>query len=248
MVEQERAPTGICGLDELLEGGFPRQRTVLVAGACGTGKTTFGMQFAYNGAVEYKEPGVFVSSDELPERIRTDMARFGWNLGELEKNNLLALIDGTSSRAGTASGEEHALLPDSLDFEKTLLDILGVCRRIGAKRLVIDSVTAMGLHVEDEAQVRRDILKLAFVLARSGLTTILTSEIPEQGIDVTQFSHFNVEEYVVDGLVTLGFYTTPGSPPLRTLSIRKMRGTRHSMERHLMEIADKGIVVRQAIK
>ena len=94
-----RVATGIPGLDALVEGGFPRARSILVSGSCGTGKSIFGMQYLYHGLVDYEEPGVFVTFDEMPSKIREDMLKFGWNLKELEKNDLLAILDATSAKA-----------------------------------------------------------------------------------------------------------------------------------------------------
>ncbi len=73
----QRVPTGVNGLDELMEGGFPAGRSILVSGACGTGKTIFGVQYLYQGAAKYSEPGVYVTLDERPDLIRQDMLRFG---------------------------------------------------------------------------------------------------------------------------------------------------------------------------
>jgi len=76
----KRINTGINGLDELIEGGFPVKRSVLLSGACGTGKSIFSMQFIYEGALTYSEPGVFVTLDERPDLLRQDMLRFGWDI------------------------------------------------------------------------------------------------------------------------------------------------------------------------
>ncbi|MFH1200525.1 MAG: ATPase domain-containing protein, partial [Candidatus Micrarchaeota archaeon] len=237
----------IYGLDELLGGGFLKQRSVLVSGACGTGKTIFSLQFLYKGIVEAEEPGVFVTFDEMPEKIRQDMLQFKMNLKELEDNDLLTIIDATSARAGVPSEEEHAILPGQLDLDKVLIEVLGAARNIGAKRLVIDSIPAMAVQLETEGAVRKAILKLAYIFSRSGLTTVMTSEIPEQTLGSgtsMQFSKYDVEEYIADGVILLNFLGI-GSGATRTLYIRKMRGTAHSMEIHPMEITEKGIVVRK---
>jgi KaiC/GvpD/RAD55 family RecA-like ATPase len=243
----ERAKTGIYGLDELVEGGIPRKRTVLISGACGTGKSIFSMQFIYKGAVEYDEPGVFVTFDEMPDKLRQDMSNFGWNVKEAEENELLALVDASSARAGAPSEEEHAMLPGQLDFDKMIIDILSTCRKIGAKRLVIDSIPAMAFQLEKESEIRRAVLKLSYVISRSGLTTLLTSEVPEQSLGAgqpMQFSKYGVEEYIADGVMLLSFLGV-GSQATRTIYVRKMRGTKHSMEIHPMEITDKGVVVKK---
>jgi len=241
----ERVPTGIPGLDELLEGGFPRKRLVLVSGATGTGKSIFGMQYVYKGLVEHEEPGVFVSFDEMPEKLREDMLRFGWNLKDLEKNDLLAVVDATSARAGAPSEEEHAIMPGQLDLDRVLLEIISTARRIDAKRLVIDSLASMGLRLDGDTEARRAVLKMSYVLARSGLTTILTTEVPEQAPGTgMHFSKYGVEEYIADGVLLLNFVGM-GPQPIRTMQIRKMRGTNHSLEIHQFEITEKGILLEK---
>ncbi|MBU1197594.1 ATPase [Candidatus Micrarchaeota archaeon] len=243
----EKTTSGIYGLDPLLGGGLPTRRTILVSGACGTGKSIFSMQFLYRGVLETEEPGVFVSFDEMPDKIRADMLNFKWNLKELEDNELLAIVDATSARAGVPSEEEHAILPGQLELDKLLVDILGVARSIGAKRLVIDSIPAMAAQLDTEAAIRKAILKISYILSRSGLTSIITSEIPEQTLGSgtsMQFSKYSVEEYVADGVILLNFLGV-GSGATRTLYIRKMRGSAHSMEIHPMEISDKGITVKK---
>jgi len=247
LIYLERVSSGITGLDELIQGGFPRKRSILVSGACGTGKSIFSMQFLYKGILDYGEPGVFVTFDEMPEKLRQDMLNFGWDLTELEKNELFAIVDATSARVGTPSEEENALLPGQLDMDRLLVEILQVCRRIGAKRLVIDSIPAMAFQLEKESEIRKAILKLVYVVAKTGMTSILTSEISEQGFGTgapMRFSKYQVEEYVADGVIVMGFLGS-GSQSTRTLYIRKMRGTKHSLEIHPIEITDQGMVVKR---
>lgn len=241
-----RVPTGVYGLDELVEGGFPQGRTILVSGACGTGKSIFSMQFLYRGAVERQEPGVFVTFDESPENIRSDMLRFGWNLEELERHNLLAIVDGASARAGAPSAEEHSLNPSELDVNRVLTEILTVARRIGAKRLVLDSIAALAFYLPSHHELRKSVLRICQTLSRTGLTSVVTTELYEQPVKEGElhFSKYGVEEYVVDGVVLLNIAGT-GAQAERTLYVRKMRGTKHSLETHPFEITEKGIVVRK---
>lgn len=242
----ERIKTGIFGLDELIEGGFPKGRTILLSGSCGCGKSIFSIQYLYFGAVEYNEPGVYVTFDEVPEKIREDMLNFGWDLRSLEKQKKLAIVDVSSARASTTSEEEHAMLPGELDFDKVLIDTLRICRELGAKRLVFDSIPAMAYQFEKESDIRKTLLKMAYVISRAGITTIIVSEIPDQsfGGGTLQFSKFGVEEYISDGVIVLGFLGV-GEHATRTLYVRKMRGTKHNMEIHPMEITSKGIVIKR---
>ncbi|MHA2602834.1 MAG: ATPase domain-containing protein, partial [Candidatus Thorarchaeota archaeon SMTZ1-83] len=88
----ERVKTGIPGLDELIEGGFPRGDTILIAGRAGTGKSIMANQFLYKGATEYDEPGVLVTLEESPLLIKRNMMRFGMDLDALVKEKKLAIV------------------------------------------------------------------------------------------------------------------------------------------------------------
>jgi len=241
-----RVPTGIVGLDDLLEGGFPRKRMVLLSGATGTCKSIFGMQFIVKGVSKYDEPGVFVSFDEQPEKLREDMLRFGWDLKELEDGNKLALIDASSARAGAPSEEENSIMPGQLDLDKILLEIIGTARRIKAKRLVLDSLASMGLQMDGDQDARRAVLKTSYLLARSGLTTLLITEVPSftGSIGQVPMSKYGVEEYVSDGVVVLGKISLAGDT-IRNLTIHKMRGTKHEINPVMLELGKTGLSVKK---
>ena len=117
MYKIERVPTGITGLDIHIEGGFPKNRTILVSGGTGTGKTIFAFQYLINGAMLYNEPGVALVLDENPRKLREDMLRFGWDLKKLENQGLIAIVDATAARIGTTSEERFAIHPFDLDLE-----------------------------------------------------------------------------------------------------------------------------------
>jgi len=236
----KRVKTGIAGLDDLLEGGFPEKRSILVSGACGTGKTIFSMQYIYNGAVKYNEPGIYVTLDERPELIREDVTRFGWDLRKLEEKKLVSIIDGSVARIGMPSEEEFSLPMTGFDLDKLLLEIMRVTKRIGAKRAVIDSIPALGFNFENENETRKAILKLSYMLMRIGVTSIMTSEIQE---GAAKFGRYDVEEYVVDGVIVLHYSGIGGGGTNRTIHIRKMRSTKHSEDLHPLTITKTGMKV-----
>lgn len=240
-----RVPTGIFGLDNLIEGGFPQGRTILVSGSCGTGKSIFAMQYLYKGA-EMGEPGVFVTLDEQPEHLREDMARFGWDLAKMEAQNKLAIVDASAAKIGFPSEEKFALPQIGLDVDRLLLKIMQVVDQIGAKRVVIDSIAGLGLHLDGETEIRKTILKINYMLARSKVTTIITSEVPEQtfGAGPMLFSKYGVEEYTADGVIVL-HYLGVGTESNRSMFIRKMRSTKHAEDILPMEISPKGIIAKR---
>lgn len=85
----QRVPTGIEGLDRMLGGGFVEKRANMVEGAPGTGKTTLGLQFLLHGALQFGQPGLYISFEEFPAQLYADAARIGWDLKALESTGLL---------------------------------------------------------------------------------------------------------------------------------------------------------------
>lgn len=242
----ERVPTGIAGLDNMLEGGFPLGRTVLLAGGCGTGKTIFAMQYIYKGAAEQNEPGVFVTMDERPDMIRQDMLNFGWDIKKLEAKGKMALVDASAAKIGYPSEEKYSLPQAGIDVDRLILRVMQIADQIGARRIVIDSVAGLGLHIEHEADIRKAILKINYMLTKANATTILTSEVPEQsfGAGPMHFSKYGVEEYTADGVIVM-HYLGIGTESNRSIFIRKMRGTKHAEDILPMEITAKGIIVKK---
>ena len=241
----ERIKTGIYGLDEVIEGGFPGGRTILVTGAAGTGKTIMGMQYAYRGSMEFNEPAVFVTLDERPEMLRQDMLRFGFDISAAEKKGVFALIDASAAKAGYQSEEKYTMPSMGVDVDRLLLKVMQVINQIGAKRVVIDSLAGLGFHLDNQNEIRRAILKINYMLMKNGVTTIITSEV-DDGASVTgSFSKFGVEEYVADGVIVLHYLGSSGMGSNRTLFIRKMRGTRHTEDILPIEFTSKGFVIRK---
>ena len=103
----ERASSGLPGLDDLIEGGFPANRVILVRGQAGTGKTTLGLQFLMEG-VERREPGVLVSVDQKPQHVIEEAAQFGWDLAGASARGMLSVLD--ASRYFSASSTHASLV------------------------------------------------------------------------------------------------------------------------------------------
>jgi len=134
-----KAGTGVPGLDAVLDGGFPAGRAVLLCGRAGTGKTTFGLQFVREG-LQVGEPGIFVTVDEKPHHLIADAASIGFDFTRpIERSELLVLDASpyfTATRTGTWTGR-------GIDPRHIAGDLVQQVRKIGARRLVIDSVTSL---------------------------------------------------------------------------------------------------------
>lgn len=235
-----RVPTGIPGLDNLIQGGFPTGSTVLVSGGAGTGKTIFALQYVYSGAALYNEPGVFITFEESPKNILWNLQNFGWDYAHLNKERLMKIY-----RVSVESPEKFAD-----NWEEQVENIITIVKEMGAQRAVLDSVTALGtllaervtdkkgteLWVGNAVAVRTMIKELSDRLKELDVTSVFTSGTKESS--KTEFSTFGVEEFLVDGVLRLYFI-----PPRRAVFVRKMRGTHHSHRIHPMTITEKGLEI-----
>lgn len=226
MILLDRVPTGIEGLDKLIQGGIPKGATVLLSGGAGTLKTILSTQFLYNGALQYKEPGVFVSVEEGVKNISWNIESFEWDLNALQKNNLLKIY--------RLKLDPEKDMKSQINAE--LKVIASLVKKIGAKRLVVDSTTALGIWIREPGELRYLLYKFASALKEMDVTTVLTAETKGGKQD---FSAFGIEEFVSDAVIALYF-----SPPNRSVFVRKMRGTDHSKKVHPIEVKEKGLEVK----
>ena len=208
----ERVPTGIKGLDELIESGFEKGSSVLIVGSAGTGKTLFGLQFLHEGAVTYNEPGIFISFEEERESLYKHSSSFEWNFEELEKKKLFKVLQYKPHQVEKLMQAGGGPIKDAI-------------REMGAKRLVIDSITSYGLLFKDEYQKRENILDFFEMLHKWGCTSIIISELPPKVAEVKEGS----VGFLTDAIISL-YYSKEENRGVRVHSceILKMRGTRHT--------------------
>lgn len=233
----ERVKTGIPGLDELIEGGFPRGDTILVAGKAGTGKSILGTQFIYRGATEYGEPGVLVTLEEPPQLIKRNMLRFNMDLGALEKKGKISIVDLSPSKEVTpVTMSEYP----SFDLSGLEAIIMNNIKKVKAKRVVIDTLSIMAYKFRSRDILREEFFKLTANITRTGCTLLLTSEIPahHQGLGV-----FDIEAFLASGVIVLYNEKISDTSRSRSIEVLKLRGSKHSSRIHSMRITDEGIRV-----
>ncbi|MEM3463166.1 MAG: ATPase domain-containing protein, partial [Candidatus Bathyarchaeia archaeon] len=174
----ERLETGIRGLDELLGGGFPRGKTILVVGSPGSGKTTFAVQYLYRGAL-LDEGGLYVSMDEPPENVKSDLSSFGWDLDGMEKSGRLIFVDATPlKRSGEAEElEEEGYKVQEMTFQGLIRTIRKIVDEEGISRIAIDPITPLMLRYETPLERRRALLTFFENLSRTKCTSIVTTEL-----------------------------------------------------------------------
>jgi len=220
-----RVPSGIEGLDELIEGGFEKGSSILIVGSAGTGKTLFGLQFLYNGAVKHNEPGIFISFEEEKESLFRHSVDFGFDFETLEEKNLFRVLEYKPHQVEKLMKEGGGPIRDAI-------------REMGARRLVIDSITSYGLLFKDEYTRRENILGFFELLRKWGCTSVIISELPPKVAEVKEGS----VGFLTDAIISL-YYAKEEEKGIRVHSceILKMRGTRHTNKLLAMGFESTGV-------
>ncbi len=219
-----RIKTGIKGLDDMMEGGIPQGHSVAIIGSFGTGKTTFAMQFLWEG-LRNGEKGIFLSLEEDENSIIETAKSFGWDF-EKYANDSLLIIKLEPEDAGSSVKRLEGEIPE-------------VIREFKASRIAIDSVSLISMLFSSEEERRTNLFALSKSIKDSGATAIFTAEVDPKNPKV---SRDGLIEYVVDGVILL----TPVEMEDRimlTLRILKMRRTKHSREVKPYEITSGGLEV-----
>jgi len=222
-------PTGIGGLDEITEGGLPRGRPTLIAGASGTGKTLLAMQFLVNRASKYGEPGVFVTFEESAPEMITNFASFGWDLDKLIEQRKLAIECVSVSDVPITETGAYSL--DGL-----LIRLDNAISSIEARNIVLDPMQMLYTQLSDVPLLRGELQRLLQWLKSKEVTAIVTSE-RQEGV-----SSQSLESYASDCVILLGNRISD-TVATRHLRIAKYRGSRHATDEFPFYIGERGLSV-----
>src|SRR3989304_8552649 len=223
MSEGARTKTGILGLDEVLEGGLPRNYVHSVVGAPGAGKTVMGAQFLFRGATQYAENGVYVSLEEPTHSFANNMMRFNWNMFDLESQGKIVLVDASPQQE--EPGGEMKIRGGVLGTERFDLDgLVGVIanarKRVAAKRCVIASLISIGGAYRYESEFRFRLLQFYRALSELELTTLVLTESQTPVVD-----RYGIETILAQGSFLLHSIREK-DVTFHALEIQKMRGVR----------------------
>ena len=236
----KRVPTGVAGLDEMLDGGFTAGRSILVCGGPGSGKTIFGVQFLYNGITRYDENGLFVSLDENPAHLRENVAGFGMDLDRLERRRKLAIIDVSPIRYEEGEMRIGDMWIGKRDFTfSSLIEIIKAkTEEINAKRIVVDPITTLTIQCHSASEKRRSVVDLLEAVSGLGTTNLITTELRSTTLGRT----IEPEEFLSHGVIVFHVFHE-GRELIRAVQVEKMRGIAHDQQIRPYRICDDGIVV-----
>ena len=226
----EKTPTGIAGLDEVTEGGFPKGRPTLLCGNAGCGKTLFGIQFLVKGITDYHEPGVFMSFEETKSDLATNVESMGIDLDKLIADKKLRIDHVKIERSEIEETGEY-------DLEGLFIRLNHAIDSIGAKRVVLDTIESLFGGIENTGVLRSELRRLFHWLKEKGVTTVVTGERGEK-----TFTRQGLEEYVSDCVILLDFRVI-NQIATRRLRIVKYRGSTHGTNEYPFLIDAKGISV-----
>jgi circadian clock protein KaiC len=226
-MKEKRIPFGIKGLDDMIQGGLLPGSASLIEGAPGTGKTTMGMQFIYNGIVQCDEPGLIITFEEFPQQYYHDALQFGWDLKKLEAKGQLKIV----------FSDPETTLKEFENIDGTFISII---EKMKIKRVLVDSVTHFESLSLDEFHLRDIERKFINALKRENVTSVLLREndsLMGQMSRVTSKIPFIVDTYF------LMRYVEIDSTIQKAFLILKMRGSDHQKDIRCFKIGPRGIEV-----
>jgi circadian clock protein KaiC len=226
-----KAPTGIKGLDEVTGGGLPRGRPSLVCGPAGSGKTLLAMEFLVRGITEFDEPGVFVAFEETRDDLIANVASLGFDLAQLEADGTLVLdhVNVVASEMVEAG---------DWDLEALFIRLGAAIDRVGATRIVIDTIETLFGAFTDTAKLRAELQRLFVWLKARGVTAVITAE---RGDGI--LTRHGIEEYVSDCVIGLDHLVSDDTA-IRRLRVLKYRGSLHGTNQYPFLIGARGISVQ----
>ena len=225
-----KCPTGIKGLDEITKGGLPSGRPTLICGSAGSGKTLFAMEFLMRGAMDYEEPGVFMSFEEPVEDLAKNFISLGFDLQDMMSRGRIATDYVRIERSEVEETGEY-------DLEGLFIRLGSAIDSIGAKRVVLDTIEALFAGLSNATILRAELRRLFHWLKERGVTAIVTGESGDKTL-----TRYGLEEYVADCVILLDFRIEE-QISTRRLRIVKYRGSSHGADEYPFLIDESGISI-----
>jgi circadian clock protein KaiC len=225
-----KAATGIRGFDEITFGGLPRGRPTLVCGGPGCGKTLFAAEFLVRGATQFDEPGVFLAFEETARDLAANVASLGFDVQRLVAEGKLRVDHVRVERSEIEEIGDY-------DLEGLFVRLGHAIDKVGARRVVLDTIEALFSGFDNTAILRAELRRLFGWLKDRGVTAVITAERGEGTL-----TRHGLEEYVSDCVVVLD-HRVDSQVSTRRLRILKYRGSTHGTNEYPFLIDEGGFTV-----
>lgn len=225
-----KSPTRIEGLDQILKGGLPMGRTTLIIGGPGSGKSLFGLEFLYRGAL-VGEPGIFISFEERASALRSNSSTLGWDLAPMEQDGRLFLFE--------ARIDPRAIVTGEFGIQSFLAILDHKLKTMGAKRVAIDAIDVLMRLINDDRREQDELLALHQWLTEREVTALLTVKTRR---DADNSRHYEFLDYMADCVIQLDNRML-GQLSTRRLRVLKYRGSGFGSNEYPFVIDPPGIML-----
>jgi len=225
----DRCPTGIVGFDKICQGGFVRNSDNLIVGGPGSGKSTFLLQFLWNGVTMFNENGLYCSFEpDIVETLNDGMA-YGWDFTKLSAEGRIKFMR----------------FSPMTEIEELKSELKKMIAKNNIRRICFDPISVLALGLSDAGKIRQTIFELSSLMKRLDVTTVFVDESLESdlnGSNIGEWTKTDILRFLSDS-VTIFYESGVAGVGDRALRISKMRRTAHKRNAVGMGIGDKGIEV-----